>query len=139
MSDWHYCLILIFSLDFISLDPDADSLCMLLLIDFLAIRSREYHVVLQLYQDWEVKCAVTLVCMCVHVGVPLLSFRSVTEIVVAFQEHRNLSQLPNFAFSTALCNFHLSQQDNLDPEESCKLRQKADQLLQNALIMFPAG
>uniref|UniRef100_A0A3Q0R985 Transcription factor 25 (basic helix-loop-helix) n=1 Tax=Amphilophus citrinellus TaxID=61819 RepID=A0A3Q0R985_AMPCI len=89
----------------ILLDPDSDSLCMLLLIDFLAIRSREYQALLQLYQDWE--------------------------------EHRNLSQLPNFAFSTALCYFHLSQQDNVDPEESCRLRHKADQLLQNALIMFP--
>ncbi|XP_063332767.1 transcription factor 25 [Pelmatolapia mariae] len=90
----------------LSLDPDSDPLCMLLLIDFLALRSREYQSVLQLYQDWE--------------------------------EHRNLSQLPNFAFSTALCHFHLSQQENMDPEESHKQRHKADQLLQIALIMFPA-
>uniref|UniRef100_A0A3P8NVR5 Transcription factor 25 (basic helix-loop-helix) n=1 Tax=Astatotilapia calliptera TaxID=8154 RepID=A0A3P8NVR5_ASTCA len=89
----------------LSLDPDSDPLCMLLLIDFLALRSREYQSVLQLYQDWE--------------------------------EHRNLSQLPNFAFSTALCHFHLSQQENMDPEESHKQRHKADQLLQIALIMFP--
>lgn len=39
---------------FFSLDPDSDPLCMLLLIDFLALRSREYHLLLQLYQDWEV-------------------------------------------------------------------------------------
>ncbi|XP_038557513.1 transcription factor 25-like [Micropterus salmoides] len=89
----------------LSLDPDSDPLCMLLLIDFLMLRSREYQSLLQLYQDWE--------------------------------EHRNLSQLPNFAFSTALCHFHLSQQEDIDPEESDKRRQKADQTLQNALIMFP--
>ncbi|KAM7406198.1 hypothetical protein PAMP_000591 [Pampus punctatissimus] len=89
----------------LSLDPDADPLCMLLLIDFLSLRSREYQSLLQLYQDWE--------------------------------EHRNLSQLPNFAFSTALCRFHLSQQEDMDPEESDKQKKKADQMLQDALIMFP--
>ncbi|XP_067446937.1 transcription factor 25 [Thunnus thynnus] len=89
----------------LSLDTDADPLCMLLLIDFLSLRSREYQSLLQLYQDWE--------------------------------EHRNLSQLPNFAFSTALCRFHLSQQEDMDPEESDKQRKKADQMLQDALIMFP--
>lgn len=55
------------------------------------------------------------------------------------QEHRNLSQLPNFAFSTALCHFALSQQYEADCEESNKHRQKADQMLQSALIMFPGG
>ncbi|XP_059211633.1 transcription factor 25 [Centropristis striata] len=89
----------------LSLDPDSDPLCMLLLIDFLTLRCREYQGLLQLHQDWE--------------------------------EHRNLSQLPNFAFSTALCHFHLSQQEDVDPEESDKQRHKADLLLQNALIMFP--
>ncbi|XP_053277356.1 transcription factor 25 [Pleuronectes platessa] len=89
----------------LSLDPDSDPLCMLLLIDFLMLRSREYQPLLQLYQDWE--------------------------------EHRNLSQLPNFAFSTALCHFHLSQQEDMDPEESDKQKRKADVMLQNALIMFP--
>ncbi|XP_078106009.1 ribosome quality control complex subunit TCF25 isoform X2 [Sander vitreus] len=95
----------------LSLDPDSDPLCMLLFIDFLMLRSREYHSLLQLHQDWE--------------------------FVFVLQEHRNLSQLPNFAFSTALCHFHLSQQEDVDPEESDKERHKADQLLQNALIMFP--
>ncbi|XP_060924457.1 transcription factor 25 [Limanda limanda] len=89
----------------LSLDPDSDPLCMLLLIDFLMLRSRQYQPLLQLYQDWE--------------------------------EHRNLSQLPNFAFSTALCHFHLSQQEDMDPEESVKQKSKADVMLQNALIMFP--
>ncbi|XP_056268951.1 transcription factor 25 [Pseudoliparis swirei] len=89
----------------LSLDPDADPLCMLLLIDFLTLRSREYRYLLQLHEDLEV--------------------------------HRNLCLLPNFAFSTALCHFHLSQQEDVDPEESEKDKQKADQMLQKALIMFP--
>lgn len=89
----------------ISLDPDTDPLCMLLLVDFLMLRSREYQSLIQLYQDWEI--------------------------------HKNLSQLPNFAFSTALCHFHLSQEEDLDPSEMNNLRLKADQMLQDALIMFP--
>lgn len=89
----------------LSLDPDTDPLCMLLLIDFLMLRSREYQSLIQLYQDWE--------------------------------EHKNLSQLPNFAFSVALCHFHLSQQEDVDKSEADNFRHKADQLLQDALIMFP--
>uniref|UniRef100_A0A1A8QDC0 Transcription factor 25 (Basic helix-loop-helix) n=1 Tax=Nothobranchius rachovii TaxID=451742 RepID=A0A1A8QDC0_9TELE len=89
----------------LSLDPDSDPLCMLLLVDFLMLRSREYKSLLQLYQDWE--------------------------------EHRNLSQLPNFAFSCALCRFHLSQQEDLDPKEAENQKKLADQMLQSALIMFP--
>lgn len=46
----HPCFFLI-----LSLDPDSDPLCMLLLIDFLMLRSREYQSLLQLYQDWEVR------------------------------------------------------------------------------------
>ncbi|CAL1604018.1 unnamed protein product [Knipowitschia caucasica] len=89
----------------LSLDPDSDPLCMLLLIDFLMLRSREYQCLVQLFHDWE--------------------------------EHRNLSQLPNFAFSIALCHFQLSQQEDMDPDESDKLRREADLRLQDALIMFP--
>lgn len=59
--------------------------------------------------------------------------------VCVFQEHRNLSQLPNFLFSTALCYFHLSQQEDMDAEEREEQRRKADQMLQDALIMFPGG
>lgn len=89
----------------LSLDPDGDPLCMLLLIDFLSLRSREYHFLLQLYQEWEV--------------------------------HRNLSQLPSFAFSVALCHFQLSQQEGVGPQERDTHKHKADQLLQDALMMFP--
>lgn len=57
----------------------------------------------------------------------------------ALQDYRNLSQLPNFSFSTALSHFCLSQQEAGDHEEKNKHRHIADQMLQNTLIMFPGG
>lgn len=39
---------------------------MLLLIDFLTLRSREYQSLLQLYQDWEVKCVFMCICLQLH-------------------------------------------------------------------------
>ncbi|XP_030620561.1 ribosome quality control complex subunit TCF25 [Chanos chanos] len=89
----------------LSLDPDNDPLCMLLMVDFLCLRCREYTCLIRLYEEWEV--------------------------------HRNLSQLPNFAFSVALSHYHLSQQEDSTAEESQRTKQKSDLLLQNALIMFP--
>lgn len=123
-----------------SLDPDSDPLCMLLVIDFLALRSREYKYLLQIYQEWEVMCVgmgnlCTLVCLFITFESKWLFF----SLHFFPQEHRNLSQLPNFAFSTALCHFHLSQQEDVDADERAKLRQEANQILQNALIMFPGG
>ncbi|XP_068722284.1 ribosome quality control complex subunit TCF25-like isoform X2 [Montipora capricornis] len=53
-------------------------------------------------------------------------------LVRLFEEwgpHRNLSQLPNFAFSVALAHFHSSKKDGET--------KKADEMLQEALIMFP--
>lgn len=47
-----------------------------------------------------------------------------------WEPHRNLSQLPNFAFSVALAFFHSSKQNGE--------LQKADEMLQTALIMFPS-
>lgn len=38
-----------------SLDPDNDPLCMLLLIDFLCLRCREYTFLIRLYDEWEVR------------------------------------------------------------------------------------
>lgn len=89
----------------LSLDPDEDPLCMLLLIDFLCLRCREYSALVRLYDEWEV--------------------------------HRNLSQLPNFAFSVALAYFQLTQQDDVSPDDVSKLLLKGDRLLQDALILFP--
>lgn len=37
-----------------SLDPENDPLCVLLLIDFLSLRAREYTFLTRLFQEWEV-------------------------------------------------------------------------------------
>lgn len=77
----------------LSLDPDGDPLCTLLMIDYYAIRSEQYDFLVRLFNEWE--------------------------------GHRNLSQLPNFAFSVPLALFHLEEIE------------KADNMLQNSLLMFP--
>ncbi|XP_077993658.1 ribosome quality control complex subunit TCF25-like [Glandiceps talaboti] len=82
-----YCKLLL------SLDADHDPLCVLLMIDFYAIRSKQYEFLIRLYNEWE--------------------------------SQRNLSQLPNFAFSVALAKFHLGQEN-------------ADAMLQDALLKFPS-
>ncbi|RXN18054.1 transcription factor 25 [Labeo rohita] len=38
----------------LSLDPDDDPLCMLLIFDFLCLRCREYTTLIRLYEEWEV-------------------------------------------------------------------------------------
>ncbi|KAK2084175.1 Transcription factor 25 [Saguinus oedipus] len=78
---------------------------MLLLIDHLALRARNYEYLIRLFQEWEA--------------------------------HRNLSQLPNFAFSLPLAYFLLSQQTDLPEHEQSSAREKASLLIQQALTMFP--
>uniref|UniRef100_A0A452TX67 Transcription factor 25 n=1 Tax=Ursus maritimus TaxID=29073 RepID=A0A452TX67_URSMA len=73
----------------LSLEPDEDPLCMLLLVDHLALRARNYEYLIRLFQEWEA--------------------------------HRNLSQLPNFAFS----------------QELSSAREQASVLIRQALTMFP--
>ncbi|NWQ62401.1 TCF25 factor, partial [Neopipo cinnamomea] len=90
----------------LSLDPENDPLCVLLLIDFLSLRAREYTFLTRLFQEWE--------------------------------SHRNLSQLPNFAFSVPLAYFFLSQQEERLELERSQARERAAQLIQLALIMFPS-
>ncbi|NXC64448.1 TCF25 factor, partial [Aleadryas rufinucha] len=90
----------------LSLDPDNDPLCVLLLIDFLSLRAREYTFLTRLFQEWE--------------------------------SHRNLSQLPNFAFSVPLAYFFLSQQEERPELERSQARERAARLIQLALIMFPS-
>ncbi|KAM4797900.1 LOW QUALITY PROTEIN: ribosome quality control complex subunit TCF25-like [Urocitellus parryii] len=89
----------------LSLEPGEDSLCMLLLVDHLALRARNYEYLIRLFQEWEA--------------------------------HRNLSQLPNFAFSVALAYFLLSQQTDLPQHELSSAREKASLLIQQAHTMFP--
>ncbi|NXD97642.1 TCF25 factor, partial [Chaetorhynchus papuensis] len=90
----------------LSLDPENDPLCVLLLIDFLSLRAREYTFLTRLFQEWE--------------------------------SHRNLSQLPNFAFSVPLAYFFLSQQEERPELERGQAREQAARLIQLALIMFPS-
>ncbi|XP_068117538.1 ribosome quality control complex subunit TCF25 [Hyperolius riggenbachi] len=89
----------------LSLDPDNDPLCMLLLIDYLSVRAREYTFLSRVYEEWE--------------------------------SHRNLSQLPNFAFSVPLALFLYSQQEDVSANEGKATHDRASQLIQQALIMFP--
>ncbi|KAB0405036.1 hypothetical protein E2I00_013569, partial [Balaenoptera physalus] len=70
----------------------------------------------------------------------ILRARSYEYLIRLFQEweaHRNLSQLPNFAFSVPLAYFLLSQQADLPNQELSSAREKASLLIQQALFMFP--
>ncbi|KAM6223840.1 ribosome quality control complex subunit TCF25 [Rhynchocyon petersi] len=89
----------------LSLEPDEDPLCMLLLVDHLALRARSYEYLICLFQDWE--------------------------------PHRNLSQLPNFAFSVPLAYFLLSQQVSRPEHELSTTQEQASFLIRQALTMFP--
>ncbi|XP_014777953.1 transcription factor 25 [Octopus bimaculoides] len=88
-----YCKLLL------SLDPDNDPLCVLLFIDYYALRAEEFSFLIRFYEEQE--------------------------------PHKNLSQLPNFAFSVPLAMYHLAIQNNESTE-------KADKRLQESLRMFPA-
>ncbi|XP_054856903.1 transcription factor 25 [Eublepharis macularius] len=90
----------------LSLDPENDPLCMLLMIDLLSLRAREYAFLTRIFQEWE--------------------------------SHRNLSQLPNFAFSAPLAYFFLSQQEDVSEAESNQAHAKAAGLVRQALVMFPS-
>jgi len=82
----------------LSFDPDNDPLCVLLMIDFYALRSEQYVFLVHLYEEWDL--------------------------------HRNLSLLPNFAFSVSLAMYHMSTNGEYNME-------RADEMLQKSLIMFP--
>uniref|UniRef100_T1IJ29 Transcription factor 25 n=1 Tax=Strigamia maritima TaxID=126957 RepID=T1IJ29_STRMM len=82
----------------LGLDPENDPLCVILMIDFYALRASEYAFLLRMFSDLETE--------------------------------RNLSQLPNFAFSVAMATYFLAI-------EAGKPLAEADKLLQNALLMFP--
>ncbi|XP_033729246.1 transcription factor 25-like, partial [Pecten maximus] len=82
----------------LSLEPEMDPMCVLLMIDFYALRAQEFSFLVRLYQEWEA--------------------------------HRNLTQLPNFAFSVPLAMFFLATSQEEEPS-------KADAMLQDSLMMFP--
>lgn len=76
----------------LSLDPDGDPLAVVLLIDFYALKAKEYEWFIEFCELWDTS--------------------------------RNLTQLPNIAYSLALAHFRLGNKD-------------ADTLLEKALMMFP--
>uniref|UniRef100_A0A452TX90 Transcription factor 25 n=1 Tax=Ursus maritimus TaxID=29073 RepID=A0A452TX90_URSMA len=62
----------------LSLEPDEDPLCMLLLVDHLALRARNYEYLIRLFQEWEV--SVHMRCLprsrtCTRTGLTLASPR----------------------------------------------------------------
>lgn len=79
----------------LSLDPDGDPLGIKLIIDFYALRAKEYTWLIDFFSEWE--------------------------------STKNMSQLPNFAFSIAVAHYYTSIGDTT----------LADQLLSEALLMFP--
>jgi len=84
-----------------------DPLRILLIIDLFAIRSSQYQYLLNLFNDKN------------HLIVYPDSETTV-----------NLHMLPNFLYSCSLAKFHLSQSKEMKTND-------ADQLLQQAIIMFP--
>ncbi|KAK1330593.1 hypothetical protein QTO34_010789 [Cnephaeus nilssonii] len=104
----------------LSLEPDEDPLCMLLLVDHLALRARNMR---------KAPGREAVIAHCAPSENSALVFTS--------QAHRNLSQLPNFAFSVPLAYFLLSQQADLPEQELSSAREKASLLVRQALIMFP--
>ncbi|XP_065359710.1 ribosome quality control complex subunit TCF25 [Calliphora vicina] len=78
----------------LSLNPDVDPLAMVLIVDYYALRSKQYNWLVKFYEEYDAI--------------------------------RNLSQLPNLAYSYALALYCL--------QGECE---KADNALQYALLMFP--
>lgn len=58
-------------------------------------------------------------------------------IVSFLQGPRNLSQLPNFAFSVPLAMFHCSASDQQQGKDGKERSREADHRLQDALMKFP--
>jgi hypothetical protein len=88
----------------LSLDPLEDPLAIVLLVDFYALRARQYEWLVALHTAWD--------------------------------PERNLSQLPNMAYSVALAAFHLSLGKDTPDRAGATVR--ADGLLQEALFAFPS-
>lgn len=64
--------------------------------------------------------------MLVLYGVIYWCLLSIKLLIIMLQPHRNLSQLPNFAFSVALAHFHSSKQEG-EPK-------RADEMVSDSII-----
>ncbi|XP_072135842.1 ribosome quality control complex subunit TCF25 [Mobula birostris] len=80
-------------------------------------------------------------CALLMIDVLALRAREYAFLIRLYEEwefHLNLSQLPNFAFSIPLAYYHLSQQEDLSEVESAQKLERANHLIQKALIVFPS-
>lgn len=84
----------------LTLDPDNDPVGVLLLVDFYAMRARQFQWFVSLYEELEVK--------------------------------KNLSQLPNWAFTVAVALFYVAEESKEEKDAA-----RADEMLQKALVNFP--
>lgn len=95
----------------LSINPEVDPLAMVLILDYYAMRSKQYAWLIKFYEEWDAV--------------------------------RNLSQLPNMAYSYALALFFTSEGKssvyylNLNLHCINLETDKADKALQYALLMFP--
>ncbi|XP_004473490.2 ribosome quality control complex subunit TCF25 [Dasypus novemcinctus] len=72
-----------------------------------------------------------------HLALRARSYEYLVHLFEEWEAPRNLSQLPNFAFSVPLAYFLLSQQADLPEHERQSMREKSSLLIQQALTMFP--
>ena len=47
-----------------SLDPDGDPMCVLLMIDFYALRSEQFHFLIRMFEEWEVSAFLLVSSLC---------------------------------------------------------------------------
>ncbi|XP_071484807.1 ribosome quality control complex subunit TCF25-like [Diadema antillarum] len=99
-----------FSKLLLGLDPSGDPLGVLLMIDYYSLKTEQYAFFIKMYEEWEA--------------------------------HRNLSQLPNWAFSIAMAHFPAASSSSSPSTSSSSSEhtstKRADNLLQDALLMFPS-
>ncbi|CAI8041377.1 Transcription factor 25 [Geodia barretti] len=77
-------------------------------------------------------CALLIIDYCAVRGG---EYRFLIDLFHAWEPHRNLSQLPNFAFSVPLAMFHSQNREEKEGEGGGET--EANKRLQDALLMFP--
>ncbi|CAI8041385.1 Transcription factor 25 [Geodia barretti] len=77
-------------------------------------------------------CALLIIDYCAVRGG---EYRFLIDLFHAWEPHRNLSQLPNFAFSVPLAMFHSQNREEKEGESGGET--EANKRLQDALLMFP--
>lgn len=116
-----------------SLDPETDPLCVLLMVDYYSVRACDYQFLVDLDKRWGVSRINDFQCILYT----FLFSSFAVYFLCLFQAKRNLSQLPNCAFSIPLALFHHSLSLSEEEKQTLTLTE-ADQKLQSALFMFPS-